>query len=123
MKPYKPLFTLMGLSVAAHALAAQPASAAQQAAGRFQFAITSGSLENVLADFQRVTGLKAVLAMPELAMIQSPGVTGLLTPAEAMRQDKLANCTARWNQMRAAKATYGQTFEQFSAQCTTAPRG
>jgi catecholate siderophore receptor len=91
VKPYKPLYTLMGLSVAASTLGVKPALAAPQSGARtapstarLQFAIEPGALENVLADFQRVTGLKTVLAMPELAMIQSPGVKGLLTPADAM---------------------------------------
>jgi catecholate siderophore receptor len=83
----------MGLSVAAGTLSAEPVVAAPQspngartapAAGRLQFAISPGSLETVLADFQQVTGLKTVLAMPELAVIQSPGVNGLLTPADAL---------------------------------------
>lgn len=92
MKPSKPLYTLMGLSVAASTLGVKPALAAPQSSGartspstvRLRFAIASGALANVLADFERITGVKTVLAMPELAMIQSPGVNGFLTPADAM---------------------------------------
>jgi catecholate siderophore receptor len=85
------LFMLMSATVAASAMAAKPAAAqaptgarTAPAAGRLQFAISPGSLETVLADFERITGLKTVLAMPELAIIQSPGVNGLLTPSDAM---------------------------------------
>ena len=85
------LFMLMSATVAAGALSAKPAAAqapggarTAPSASRLQFAIGPGSLETVLADFERITGLKTVLAMPELAVIQSPGVTGLLTPADAM---------------------------------------
>ena len=58
--------------------------AARTAGAPVRFSIGAGSLDVVLAEFARLTGLKTVLAMPELAMIQSPGVSGLLTPAEAM---------------------------------------
>lgn len=39
------------------------------------------------------------------------------SPADRMRQDRLGACNARWSQMKAAKATAGQTYEVFSAQC------
>ena len=98
------LFMLMSATVATSTLAAKPALAAPQArpneptapqarpnepaartAGApVRFSIAAGSLDVVLAEFARLTGLKTVLAMPELAVIQSPGVSGLLTPPEAM---------------------------------------
>ena len=56
------------------------------AAGRLAFQIAAGSLDSVFAEFTRATGMKVVLAEPTLGMIQSPGVTGRLTPAEAMDQ-------------------------------------
>ncbi|HEV8396466.1 MAG TPA: TonB-dependent siderophore receptor [Vicinamibacterales bacterium] len=77
----------MGLTVAAGALATPPAVAAQQApvpGAAVRFAIPAGPLAAVLAEFERATGLKTELAMPELGIIQSPGVSGLLTPAEAL---------------------------------------
>jgi catecholate siderophore receptor len=83
------LFMLMGASIAAAPLAPVPALAAQDvrsaaAAATLQFDIKPGALEIVLGEFERVTGLKTVLVMPELGVIQSPGVTGRLTPAAAM---------------------------------------
>jgi catecholate siderophore receptor len=83
---------MLGATVATSTLAAKPALA-QQAAGDGRaalssapvlFSIASGSLQIVLAEFERITGLKTVLSMPELGMIQSPGVSGRFTPAAAM---------------------------------------
>ena len=86
------LFVLMSAAVAATTVAAKPVKAAAQApeapapvSGPAQFAIAPGSIETVLAEFERITGLKTVLSMPELGVIQSPGVTGRLTPADAMK--------------------------------------
>ena len=86
------LCTLMGATIATGTLTAKPSVAAPQStdtrtaptAGPMQFAIQPGSLEVVLAEFTRVTGLKTVLSMPELGVIQSSGVTGRLTPGAAM---------------------------------------
>jgi catecholate siderophore receptor len=84
---------MLGATVATSALAVKPAAAGQQpgrdarsvpAAAPVQFAIAPGSLEVVLAEFEQTTGIKAVLVMPELAVIQSPGVSGRLTPNAAM---------------------------------------
>jgi catecholate siderophore receptor len=75
---------MMGFTVSG-TLAAGPAFAAQQVPGAaLQFSIASGPLEIVLAEFERVSGLKTVLTMPELKIIQSPGVNGRLTPVAAM---------------------------------------
>ena len=88
------LFALSAAFAATGALAAKPAaaapqapgpgSAAQSAAATAQFAVPPGALEIVLAEYSRVTGLKTFLVMPELGMIQSPGVVGRFTPADAM---------------------------------------
>jgi catecholate siderophore receptor len=48
------------------------------------FAIPPGSIDTVIAEFQRVTGLRVVLADRDLATIQSPGASGALTPRQAM---------------------------------------
>ena len=80
-----PTLRLMGFTLTAGTLAAGPAFAAQQVPGAaLQFSIAPGSLDIVLAEFERLTGLKTVLTMPELKVIQSPGVSGRLTPAAAM---------------------------------------
>ncbi len=88
------LFALSAAFAATGALGARPAAAAPQTPGpgsaaqsttaAVQFAVPPGALDVVLAEYARVTGLKTILAMPELGMIQSPGVTGRLTPADAM---------------------------------------
>ncbi len=49
-----------------------------------RFDIAAGSIEAVVAAFERASGLRVVLADPALAMIQSPGVTGTFTPQQAM---------------------------------------
>ena len=80
-----PTLGLMGFTLTAGTLAAAPAFAAQQVPGAvLQFSIAPGPLEIVLAEFERLTGLKTVLTMPELKVIQSPGVNGPLTPVAAM---------------------------------------
>ena len=84
---------VLGATVATSALAVKPAVAGQQpvgsapgapAAALVQFSIPPGSLAGVLAEFERLTGVTAVLAMPELGLIPSPGVSGRLTPNAAM---------------------------------------
>ena len=62
------------------------------------FSIQAEPLEAALAEFQRVTGLKVVLADPGIATVQSPGASGSLTPARAM--EALLRGTA-------VKATFG----------------
>ena len=93
------LFVFSAACAASGALSASPAAAqspaaqqgpstagARDAAGRLVFRIPAGSLDTVFAEFTRVTGMKVVLAEPALAVIQSAGVSGRLTPAEAMDQ-------------------------------------
>jgi catecholate siderophore receptor len=71
------------LAPAVHAQQTQPASAP---AGAMRFDIDAGSLERVLADFERLTGIRILLTDPALATIQSAGVSGVLTPQQAMEQ-------------------------------------
>jgi catecholate siderophore receptor len=81
--------TVTGL---AHPAAAQtpafqqgaPRVSGADAAGRVTFQIAPGSLEVVFDGFTRATGLKVVLADSGIGVIQSPGVSGRLTPIEAM---------------------------------------
>ncbi|HLG54238.1 MAG TPA: TonB-dependent siderophore receptor [Vicinamibacterales bacterium] len=64
--------------------ATQGAASPQDA--KKQFAIAAGPLGDVLAAFQRIAGVKAVLALESLGSIQSPGVFGLLTAEQALQQ-------------------------------------
>ena len=76
-------------ALAAPAAAAQqgPADAGDPQAGRpMRFDIPAGSLADVLVQFERISGMKAVLADPGLAVIVSPGVVGTYTPVEALRR-------------------------------------
>lgn len=62
-----------------------PASAgAAQDSQVLQFNIPSGLLDVVLAAFQRVAGLKVRLTDPAIGTVQSPGVSGAVTPVRAM---------------------------------------
>jgi catecholate siderophore receptor len=72
---------------AAQASATDQADAARRAAqaSTFRFDIPAAPLDTVVAAFTRITGLPVAFAMPELGMIQSPGVSGTLTAAAAMR--------------------------------------
>jgi catecholate siderophore receptor len=81
----------MGLTAAAGSLAGTPALAAQGAGpsvrrDAIRFDIPTGALADVLQAFEKATGIKTVLLMPELGALQSPGVTGSFSPADAMRR-------------------------------------
>lgn len=80
-------FAVSTLSVAAaHAqgpLAAVDVAEAQQQV--MQFEIAQGPLGDVVAEFQKVSGVRVTLALDALAQIQSPGVTGRMTPERALR--------------------------------------
>src|SRR5436190_4050316 len=82
---------LAPLAAASQAFAAEPdqgpvvaGSAAR--AGVMRFDIAAGPLETVLTAFERVTQIKTVLNDPGLRTLQSPGVSGNLTPEQAMGQ-------------------------------------
>ncbi|HUK32952.1 MAG TPA: TonB-dependent receptor, partial [Vicinamibacterales bacterium] len=62
---------------------AQRASGAQDTR-QLQFKIAAGPLDTALAEFQRITGINVVLADAAIGTLQSPGVSGSLTPARAM---------------------------------------
>jgi catecholate siderophore receptor len=72
--------TMATRQVAAQAPPSRPA--AMQATMRFD--IAPGSLEAVAANFTKVTGMPVTFAMPELAVIQSPGVTGMMSVEAAV---------------------------------------
>jgi catecholate siderophore receptor len=87
---------VLGAAVAATGTVARPVGAqtptpAQTPAARraapatFRFDISSAPLDTVAAAFTRITGVPVTFAMPELGMIQSPGVTGTMTAEAAMR--------------------------------------
>ena len=65
------------------AAAQAPATAAQ--ASTVQFNIQPGPLDDVIAAFQAATGVKVTLGLDSLGQIQSPGVTGRLTPERAVQ--------------------------------------
>lgn len=64
--------------------AGAPTAGAAQDSRVLQFSLPAGSLEGVLAEFRRVTGLKVVLTEPGIGTLQSPGASGSLTPERAM---------------------------------------
>ena len=65
------------------AAAQAPATAAQ--ASTVEFNIQPGPLDDVIAAFQAATGVKVTLGLDSLGQIQSPGVTGRLTPERAVQ--------------------------------------
>ena len=82
-------------TLGANSASATPAPAQQQgpaAAGEPQatrtmrFDIREGSLSDVLAQFEQITGLKIVLADPGLGVITSAGVVGTYSPMDALRR-------------------------------------
>ncbi|NOT27939.1 MAG: TonB-dependent siderophore receptor [Acidobacteria bacterium] len=82
------------LTTAAYAAEAQasPVTAAQPAAQTIRFDIQAGALETVLPEFEKVTGITVVVTDPGIRMIQSPGVSGLLAPQQAI--DRLLEGTS-----------------------------
>jgi hypothetical protein len=50
-----------------------------------QFDIPAGPLDLVLTAFERLTGITVTVAMPEIRLIQSPGVSGAFTAGQALQ--------------------------------------
>ncbi len=65
-------------------LQARAQNAGSQTAPANTFNIPPGTIDAAVNEFQRVTGLRVVLADSGLGIIQSPGATGSLTPRQAM---------------------------------------
>ena len=87
------LFVVGATVAATAAVSARPAQAngpaaeerAQTApAPTFLFDLPAGMLEDVAALFTRVTGIAITFANPDIAIIQSPGVSGTMTAEAAM---------------------------------------
>ncbi len=66
-------------------MAAAQTSTASAQASAVQFNIQAGPLNDVIAAFQAATGAKITLALDSIGQIQSPGVTGRLTPERALQ--------------------------------------
>ena len=85
------LFVLGATLAASGTIAARPAAAQGSPANRpaaaratMRFDIAPGSLETVAANFTKITGMPVTFVMPDLAVIQSPGVTGMMSVEAAM---------------------------------------
>ncbi len=65
------------------ALLGQGQTAAQAATHRFD--IAAGPFSDVLAAFERVTGVRVTLTPQSIGSVQSPGVSGVLTTEQALR--------------------------------------
>jgi catecholate siderophore receptor len=52
--------------------------------GRVRYAIPPGALGDLLERFEQASGVRLTLAMPELASLASPGVSGFFTVQEAL---------------------------------------
>ena len=65
----------------ARALAAQAPAGDQR---QMRFDIPAGPLRTVLAEIERLTGMSIAVTNPAIADISSPGVSGMLTPLEAI---------------------------------------
>jgi len=51
-----------------------------------RFDIPAGSLDSVLADFRRITGVAVTVSKEGIRSLSSPGVTGLYTPEQALQK-------------------------------------
>src|SRR5262245_45766194 len=72
-------------SAASRVQQASPATTGTQT-GRVQYSIPSGPLGDLLQQFEQTSGVRVTLAMPELASLYSPGVSGFFTVQEALDQ-------------------------------------
>jgi catecholate siderophore receptor len=83
-------FAKQSPTVAPYGGAGQPQQASRATTatqtGRVQYAIPAGPLGDLLERFEQTSGVRVTLAMPELASLQSPGVSGLFTLQEALDQ-------------------------------------
>jgi|GEM_PF-3610484 len=52
----------------------------------YRFDIPSGTLEEVLIAFQKITGLQVVFVSEDIRTLQSPGVSGVYTSEQALKQ-------------------------------------
>jgi catecholate siderophore receptor len=66
------------------ALRQSNSAAVGQTAAVRRYEIPAGPLRRVLADFERQTGIKASAAREEILDLQSPGVSGLFSPPQAL---------------------------------------
>ena len=84
------LFALSTLLIASTAAGLPSADAQTPAAAQsiraVQFSIPAGPLRDVLSAFERVAGIKVLLALDSIGDVQSPGVTGLLSVERALQQ-------------------------------------
>lgn len=71
---------------AAFAQSAPPPQAQADADRRLAMLIQPGTLETVMAEFQRLTGVAVTFADPGLGMIQSPGLDGTFAVDDALRR-------------------------------------
>jgi catecholate siderophore receptor len=88
-KSAKPASTVLSLRSALRATSVAKDDGPQGAAAQNQvatrFAIPAGPLSDVLAAFHTATGLKIVLALDSISTLQSPGVSGVFTAAQALQ--------------------------------------
>jgi hypothetical protein len=63
-----------------------PANATASQSGRVQYAIPAGPLGDLLERFEQTSGVRLMLAMPEMTALQSAGVSGFYTVQEALEQ-------------------------------------
>ena len=75
--------TLVGTSASAQS---STSDAVARTPGEMRFDIAAGPLDESLRGFEAATGLSLVVSLPAdtLAMMHSPGVSGVLTPQEAL---------------------------------------
>ena len=65
---------------------AQTAAATRTPAQTRRFQIPPGPLDAVLETFQQETGLRVVVSLDEIRSLPSPGVSGVFTPEQALRE-------------------------------------
>lgn len=78
---------VLGAAFAASTSAHNPRSAVAQTlspATTARFDIPAGLLRDVVRRFEDATGMRITIAMEAIGELQSPGVSGLLTPAQAL---------------------------------------
>jgi catecholate siderophore receptor len=59
-------------------------SATASAQTSVTFKIPAGTIDSIIAEFQRLTGIKIILASPEIGGIRTPGIAGVMTIDKAL---------------------------------------
>lgn len=74
----------LGSALAVTSIVGATVATAGAQATNIAFKIPAGPIDSVIAEFQRLTGLKVILSEPAIGTVQTPGVAGTMTIVKAI---------------------------------------